>query len=518
MATSVNLDALIPREDFEAASPNDDASRPPGITIRDLEAGAFFYQALRKPDFQRESSEWDPARVTGLIKTFIQGDLIPAVILWKHREYLFVIDGAHRLSALIAWVLDDYGDGEVSQKYYGHSVSQDQKAQADKVRRLVNKEVGSYADLQKANASPELFGPDMIGRARALASRTLTLQWVVGSFTVAEDSFIRINQQAANITPQELQLIRGRKRPDVIAARAIMRRGSGHLSSSRFSDENLKQIKEISQAVFNLLFEPEMTYPVKSLNLPVGGGAYSGTALKMVHDFIVLSVGQIKDEADDVGARTIEILKRTRRSAELICSNVAGSMGLHPAIYFYSWTGKQQPILFLTVADMILEHERNKTLSLFLNRRKAFEDFIIGNRALLNQIVRKFGTKDSGKNHLKAFYQEVFKAIDAGVTGDAISEQVIRHKAFTYLQPSESPYSGVSAGRYDAAVKSGLVIGELIPGALRCGICGGLVPSQAISIDHRQEISAGGDSKISNLQVAHPRCNNEKTPPLSSIF
>jgi hypothetical protein len=506
MATSVNLDALIRREDFEAASPNDEASRPPGITIRDLEAMAFFYQALRKPDFQRESSEWDPARVTGLIKTFIQGDLIPAVILWKHREYLFVIDGAHRLSALIAWVLDDYGDGDISQKYYGHSIPPEQLAQADKVRRMVNKEVGAYGDLVKAAANQSLYGPDMATRALALGSRTLTLQWVVGSFAVAEDSFIRINQQAANITPQELELIKGRKRPDVIAARAIMRRGSGHLSA-QFSEESLRAIKDISQEVYALIFQPEISYPIKSLNLPVGGGAYSGTALKMVHDFIEMSIGNTRDEADVTGERTISILKRVRRSAELICSNQPASVGLHPAIYFYSWTGKQQPILFLTMAEVLLEHERKNTIPKFIARRKSFEDFIMTNRALLNQIVRKFGTKTSGKGHLRNFYEEVFSAIDAGLSGSDIVERVIKLKSFTYLQPGESPYSGVSPGRYDAMAKSGVVISELLPGAPRCPICGGLVPFQAISIDHQTKISQGGDSSIQNLQITHPRCN-----------
>jgi hypothetical protein len=507
MATSVNLDALIPREDFEAASANDDAPVPQSISIRDLETSAFFYQALRKPDFQRESSEWDPARVTGLIKTFIQGDLIPAVILWKHREYLFVIDGAHRLSALIAWVLNDYGDGELSQKYYGHSISQEQLGQAEKVRRMVQKEVGSYSDLVKAAANPTHYGPDMVANARALGSRALILQWVRGSFTVAEDSFVRINQQAANITPQELALIRGRKRPDVIAARSIMRRGSGHLSSGQFSEESIQSLKEIAHSVYQLLFEPEISYPIKSLNLPVGGGAYSGTALKMVHDFVEMSIGKTHDEADVSGARTVSILKRVKRSAELICSNAPGSLGLHPAIYFYSWTGKQQPILFLTMAEILLEHERDKKLNAFLNRRRMFEEFIIKNRALLNQIVRKFGTKDSGKAHLKNFYQAVFDAIDAGLDHEAIVESVTKNKSFTYLQPSESPYSGVSGGRYSAMVKSGLVISELLPQAQKCQICGGLVPFQAISIDHRKRLSEGGDSSISNLQITHPRCN-----------
>jgi hypothetical protein len=36
MSVAVNLDALIPREDFEAVSANDDAPSPQTINVRDL--------------------------------------------------------------------------------------------------------------------------------------------------------------------------------------------------------------------------------------------------------------------------------------------------------------------------------------------------------------------------------------------------------------------------------------------------------------------------------------------------
>ncbi len=58
--------------------------------------------ALRKPDFQRETAEWDARRVVGIIRSFIKDELIPAIILWQNQELLFIIDGSHRLSALIA--------------------------------------------------------------------------------------------------------------------------------------------------------------------------------------------------------------------------------------------------------------------------------------------------------------------------------------------------------------------------------------------------------------------------------
>ncbi len=72
--------------------------------------GNFFYPVLRKPDFQRETHEWSPNKVKGLIESFANQDLIPAIIMWTTKGgYTFAIDGAHRLSALIAWVNDDYG-------------------------------------------------------------------------------------------------------------------------------------------------------------------------------------------------------------------------------------------------------------------------------------------------------------------------------------------------------------------------------------------------------------------------
>ncbi|WP_334175015.1 DUF262 domain-containing protein [Pseudoxanthobacter sp.] len=507
MAIAVNMDALIPREDFEAEAANDDAPTPQTVTVRDLEPTAFFGLALRKPDFQRETSEWDAKRVAGLVRTFIEGDLIPAVILWKHREFMFVIDGSHRLSALIAWVNDDYGDGEASQKFFGHSVPPEQIDHAIRVRKLVNAEIGSYADHVAAAKNPESFGPDIVARSRALGSRALNLQWVRGDAIKAEASFIRINQQAATITPQELEMIKGRRKPAVMAAKAIIRRGTGHQYWSSFAVDVQTEIRSVASDCYRLLFEPLLSYPIKSLNLPAGGSVYASPTLRMVYDFVHLSVGTVNEDEDTTGIRTVEFLKRARRTAQLVLSNSANSLGLHPAVYFYSWTGKQQPILFLTMAQIALDLDRQRQLDAFIDRRARLEQFITARRTLLNQIVRKFGTKDSGKGHLRAFYEKVFEAIDDGKSDEEIVTTLTADKAFTYLQPTENPYAGVSPTRYSAQVKSGLVMTGLMEHAPKCAICGGLVPSQAISIDHKIDRSEGGESDLGNLQLTHPYCN-----------
>lgn len=60
-----------------------------------------------------------------MIESSVDGELILAIILWRNQSgYIFVIDGAHRLSSLGAWINDDYGDGIVSLSYYGNYISE----------------------------------------------------------------------------------------------------------------------------------------------------------------------------------------------------------------------------------------------------------------------------------------------------------------------------------------------------------------------------------------------------------
>jgi len=48
----VNLDALIPREDFDVKEPTQAVVTRNNISINDLKKEEFFFSVLRKPDFQ----------------------------------------------------------------------------------------------------------------------------------------------------------------------------------------------------------------------------------------------------------------------------------------------------------------------------------------------------------------------------------------------------------------------------------------------------------------------------------
>lgn len=443
----------------------------------------------------------------GLIRSFVEDELIPAVILWPNERGLnFVVDGSHRLSALIAWVQNDYGDGDISLPFFDHDIEDEQKERAKKTRVMVEKAFGSYADHVKAIETPESYGPDIVNRARRFARLSLDLQWVRGDATRAEESFKRINQQAAMITPLELELINSRRKPNAIAARAILRRGTGHKYWKAFGPPIQDKIEELATELHSLIFEPKQEYPLKSAELPAGGPVSSSTALSMIYGFTNLAAGVVAPDEDKDGQRTVDYLTRCRRVMNLLVSADNSSLGLHPAVYFYSWTGKQQPILFLVIAQLVVDLEQRKRLPSFTEIRGRLESFLIGNRALINQVVRKYGTKDSGTTHLRTFYEDILGMIHAGKPDEEILQALMgTHK---YLQPSEVLYDGNQAKKVSTQVKSGIVLRDGLQATMRCPICNGFVPKQAISIDHKQRVAEEGSHNAKNLQVTHPYCNH----------
>ncbi len=132
MANKVVLDALISRADFaqQHEAPNIDLVNT--LSIDQISGNSPFLKLLRKPDFQRETNHWTPTHIYKLIQSFATGELIPSIILWKSNSYVFVIDGAHRLSALKAWANNDYGDGTISYDFFNGNIGSEQQKKLSK--------------------------------------------------------------------------------------------------------------------------------------------------------------------------------------------------------------------------------------------------------------------------------------------------------------------------------------------------------------------------------------------------
>ena len=150
-----------------------------------------------------------------------------------------MIDGGHRLSALRAWMLDDYGDGAASLAFYKGEISTRQKEIAKHTRKLVEKQVGRYSTLLSqvdTKNAPE----QVMRRAQVLFTRALPLQWIQGDASVAETSFFKINSQGTPLDDTEaLLIVSVRLLPSVLPpkpARSSPEHGCAGGGGGQFSD------------------------------------------------------------------------------------------------------------------------------------------------------------------------------------------------------------------------------------------------------------------------------------------
>lgn len=511
----VNLDAMLKRADF--ATENSDSTsfeKFNNIPARDLASGTPIAALLRKPDFQRETNHWTSEQVVSLLKCYINGDLIPSVILWKSPSYLFVIDGGHRLSVLRAWIEDDYGDGQISHKLFGHDISNEQKKAAEKTRFLVNKEIGSWSYYQSLFSDDNDVTPEQRKILNILTSRGLPVQWVEGDTDKAETSFFNINMKGTPLDEIEELLLRNRKKPIPIAARAIIRAGRGHRYWSCFEKEKAETIEQESKRLHTLLFDPEIKMPIKTLDLPLSGSKGIRTAIQILIEFlmvanrpqqgIALPIDKSHDDVD--GETTVEVIKKSIKLASRITGNDNGSLGLHPAIYFYGPTGRHSSPMFLGTIALINDKLINNNKAFFdkfTKVREQLETVLIENKDLIAAISQKHVSQKRVDVHCQLLDSIINKLNDGEIVtqDDLISFAKLEGKLIT------GDYKNTSS-RINDDQKSKTFIKTALTSSIKCPICNGyLDPNKSISYDHIKRVREGGDGNADNVQLTHPYCN-----------
>ncbi|WP_449416394.1 GmrSD restriction endonuclease domain-containing protein [Phormidium nigroviride] len=507
----VSLDALIPREDLEVQGEQNQGTSVDitVVAIRDLVKDSFFYPYLRKPDFQRETNDWDSQKICECIESFLDGDLIPAVILWRNSgSNYFVIDGSHRLSSLIAWINDDYGDGKISKDFYDDIV-EDQKSAAEATRKLINERIGSYKSYQSLPQHQGEIDQKILDRKRNLGALGIQLQWVKGDVCKAEDSFFKINQKAVPISETEIRLLQARKTPNGVAARAIMRSGSGHKYWSGFPQEKQDKIEELAKEIHQLIFEPKLKNPIKSLDVPIVGNLSYSEKLELILEFVNIVNNIEKDNQlgnDSTGDKTVQLLINCKTVAQRINSKHPSSLGLHPIIYFYTSAGKPKIGSFYGIVTLMLDLERTKSFSKFIQVRKDFE-WVILQEDMVPQIVSK-SSAVKAREKVKDFYREIIEKLSEGVEKKNVMKEIVAGKKFGSLKrKTKGNTSETESKEFSRETKSAAYIREALPGCPRCKICEGYLPSGFNSIDHKIRKADGGLGTLQNAQLTHPYCN-----------
>lgn len=511
----VNLDAMILRSDF--AYQNDTEQEAfesiENISVRDFMSGSLVGPNLRKPDFQRETNHWTPEQVCSFLECFVNGELIPSVILWKSPTNIFVVDGGHRLSVLKAWVEDDYGDGPRSLEFFNRNISRSQSKAAKKTSKLIEERIGKFNHVRAKLEQSELPIEERKKLNRVI-SRALPIQWVPGDAEKAEASFFKINTEGTPLDDIEEQLLKTRKKPISIAARAIIRAGTGHKYWSSFALEISLEIEEKAKKIHELLFEPEIESPIKTLDLPLGGSKGVRVALKTLLEFCLIACGdhqgrplRLSDLDDDIdGSGTIRALNSIFELARRITGNEHGSLGLHPAVYFYGPTGQHQAPMFMGTALIIKQKLLNNDPNFFKTFtacRQTLEKVLVDKKSIIATILQKCVSK----NRVETFSQLIDGLVSHINNGDEITNELI----ITLSGLAGKFFDGVEiSDRVDFStnVKSEAFIRKALLSAVRCPICNGYIdPSKSISYDHKTRKRDGGDGSVDNCDLTHPYCN-----------
>jgi hypothetical protein len=504
---------MIKRADFAQQAESVSLELSSTLKLEEIAGSSPVAKFLRKPDFQRETNHWSPQQVAGLIKSFVSGELIPALILWKSESFVFVIDGGHRLSALKAWVENDYGDGGLSYSFYQKSIPADQRAVANFTRRQVEDLVGRYSDFYNMTEEELSNNPEKAKIHSTIFSRSLHVQWIQGNQEVAESSFFKINSQGTVLDQTEELLLKNRHKSYAIGARSIVRAGTGHKYWSKFDDNVQKNIEQLALRQNDLLFQPNVSEPIKTLDLPLGGTSSPVEALKILIDVFTLvdgstaakkSLENLGDDQD--GSETLELLRRSLRVVSRISGNDAASLGLHPAVYFYTERGKHSRFLFLGVVKIIADAVRDNNKQWFkdfTNARGKLEEILIGRKSLINQGLANVNSIHR-INRVSTLIKDLVSAIKSG---NKVDDSLILNSLG--LKGSAGNLNIIDAPQgFTTDVKSSAFLQTAITSALRCPICGGLLHTiKSVSYDHSLPINSGGLGNLENAQLVHPYCN-----------
>lgn len=140
----------------------------------------------------------------------------------------YVLDGGHRISVVLAWLRDDWGD-KLPIEAYNDDKELEEKIQeaAREVHLLLKKyKIGKFEDYRLAYEKFEGLPSESqefethlhsditifaeFYRSIITGAIGFPLQWVKGDYEKAEESFLKINSGGRSLTEWEMKLVQNR--------------------------------------------------------------------------------------------------------------------------------------------------------------------------------------------------------------------------------------------------------------------------------------------------------------------
>ncbi len=557
----VYLDHLINRDNLRYRRSKEKISSGGSSTLRmsDLfwEDRSDRRKSLRKPDFQRRTWSWTAEDCVSLLDSIVNEQVIPSVIMWSSpdNEYEYVLDGGHRISVVIAWLNDKWGNELPANAYRDEEEEKLIKQAAEEVRNLVKLKIGSIQDFQKADEEftqavmdekaprivldPKTFNRGFFFQRLKRGEIGFHILWVIGDYEKAEQSFIKINKGGKALSEWETTVVQDRHSSLIRTVMSLSSVSSAiHYWHTKDFDEkateaNKRKIDEILVGIsklHNILFTPLYETPLRRLQQPLmvpydveskplwlsqlltiieGGKGRETETRKLIDkdknadpDIIIDHGWQLVDDALDVFSHLVGSSPR--------------SLALVPALYFYTDAGRYVRSLLYGLLYWLNSGSDEDILArkrVFSIHRAIFEQILIDNKEdVVTGITRKTGSGHEVTSQTAYYYQGLLELLIQCKDDIQTKAFVDSYAALAKKLTNKASKVRISSGKsrlFSSSQKSALILDNFFFNPNRCGICDGILdPSMDLQHDHIIEYAKGGKTVQDNQRLVHPFCNN----------
>jgi tetratricopeptide (TPR) repeat protein len=567
MATQhkVYLDHLIRRESLRYQRPKEQvpiASRPKEVLrLSDLQ-NPNRVKLLRKPDFQRETWAWTPDDCVSLLESIVNDQVIPSIIMWSSPDngFDYILDGGHRVSVVLAWLYNDWGDNLSSDLYRDDEHERSIKAAAREVREYLNVRVGTISDYQSAESaieqamlngqSPQRDLPASVFKRGYFYQRLLKghvdlhVLWATGDYEKAEQSFLKINKSGRQLSDWEIKLVDNRNSS---FARIVMSVASvsssrnywpSHITDAIDASILERKVQAITlgiDRIYDTLFKPSYQSQIQTLQQPLlvapgshqrpyylaelltvleGGRGQLAETERLLSQDKNATPEQIIDNGWRLVDRTLDVLDHLVGD-----QTKSQSLAIVPALYFYTETGRYvRSLLYGFIFWLFAGSDRDvlQRKRAFAAHRSAFEQILIEKKDdMVTGLTRRTGSGPDITAQTAQYFDGILRLLDKHHDATQSTEFLKEYGDFTKNIVSKvprAPHSVEGRGRiFTDRQRSTVVLRALLSNPVRCGICGGILDAaMGAQMDHKTPFAQGGRTEVGNAQLAHPFCNNNR--------
>jgi hypothetical protein len=175
----------------------------------------------------------------------------------------------------------------------------------------------------------------------------------------------------------------------------------------------------------------------------------------------------------------------------------------------YSPNGVFQPTALLSYIALFKPYDTPQFLE-FTEVRSKFQEFLIAHRNNITEAVRKLGSGARSRPRLIALYQSMITQFRDGRSSTEVYSNLAKSNDFAFLFAELPSVDSVAqeGRRFSREVRGATYLRDVIPTAVRCMTCKGLLHRKGMQTGHAVPRRDSGEALLDNAILQHPFCNS----------